>query len=119
MISEETAFLREVGADLVVVDIALMACTAARRAGLRCVVSARLAFSKVAFHLHEVVGEALVVRAQRDDLFALRCLLLFGDFHTKVRHRRLFIVEVCIPSSWGLGFLLVQETYQTLAPCIL
>ena len=38
IISEETAFLREVGADLVVVDIAPMACTAARRAGLRCVV---------------------------------------------------------------------------------
>ena len=38
IVAGEAAFLREVGADLVVVDIAPMACTAARQAGVRCVV---------------------------------------------------------------------------------
>ena len=38
IVDGETAFIRSVGADLVVVDIAPMACTAARRAGVRCVV---------------------------------------------------------------------------------
>jgi L-arabinokinase len=38
IVATEAAFLREVSADLVVVDIAPMACTAAARAGVRCVV---------------------------------------------------------------------------------